>query len=497
MTGSPSTFIKEEPEGFDFSSNNKFNNNFGYQFNQTSGDMGGVNPSDVMSGNMMSNNFGMSSNFVGDDELLDLVGENDNNNFNNFNFNPNQNQQSFPMNQQMFSHTPDTNPIASPFNQGYDFSNQYNMNRTGFSQSIPTTMGMHSGAYPRNLKAERQSSDSRSPMTPRTPNINGLHLGQSFNGTPESLQHQALMNQQLHNQARMSSQNWMGSHSAHSWDDDSLASPHSLHHMQHAQISDMMASGKHASMPAKMENGGMPGLQSQEAKKKRRRESHNAVERRRRDNINERIADLSKLVPQHRLEDEKVKKHISNNGPLSPTFGPSGMSPPNATSLLAGGTGKRAAGNITQGLPPEDKDKGPNKGDILNGSVSWMRDLMWYLSLKLRQEQELKQYIESMGGQWPLDQPSVDERYMRTEILDAVERNGEHSFHYTRAPGTGLRVPKHTNIAGEPLSPNHREASPSNGLLNGSHQHFWSNSANRTPFSLKEEEEEEFDMEVN
>ena len=73
---------------------------------------------------------------------------------------------------------------------------------------------------------------------------------------------------------------------------------------------------KHSSMPAKVENGTLPppGFQSQEAKKKRRRESHNAVERRRRDNINERIGDLSRLVPQHRLEDEKVRKHINNNG---------------------------------------------------------------------------------------------------------------------------------------------------------------------------------------
>ena len=43
--------------------------------------------------------------------------------------------------------------------------------------------------------------------------------------------------------------------------------------------------------------------------------------------------------------------------------------------------GQRAtdAGSISMGIPPEEKDKGPNKGDILNGAVSWTRDLMWAL----------------------------------------------------------------------------------------------------------------------
>src|SRR5271170_960235 len=102
---------------------------------------------------------------------------------------------------------------------------------------------------------------------------------------------------------------------------------------------------------------------------RRRRESHNLVERRRRDNINERIQELSHLVPLHRLEDEKVRKALANNSPLSPTLAglsqpPSGMSPPQATSGLAGPGARRAtAGNITTGIPIEEKDKGPNKGD--------------------------------------------------------------------------------------------------------------------------------------
>ncbi|SLM38658.1 glcd gamma, partial [Lasallia pustulata] len=129
------------------------------------------------------------------------------------------------------------------------------------------------------------------------------------------------------------------------------------------------------------------------------------------------------------------------------------MSPPNAnntaTSLLAGTSGRRAAstaGHITIGLPVEDREKGPNKGDILNGAVSWTRDLMWALQQKYAQEDELAQYITSLGGQWPFA-VTEDEKRMRTEVLDAIEKNGVETFSYTRTDGTGLRVPKHTTLS--------------------------------------------------
>lgn len=278
----------------------------------------------------------------------------------------------------------------------------------------------------------------------------------------------------------------MGQHtgSAHSWIDSPTQSPHtaSLHHQQ---ISEVIHSGKHASLPTKVDVG-----QTQDAKKRRRRESHNLVERRRRDNINERIHDLSRLVPQHRLEDEKVRKHINNNGPLSPTLAASGMSPPQATSLLAGGTGRRAAGNITQGLPIEEKDKGPNKGDILNGAVSWTRDLMWMLYKKIQEVDEMSARLQQVTGEdWHTDE-TEEERRMRTELVDAVEKNGPTSFKYSRAPGSGLRVPKHTNVAGEPisqispqsLSPG-MQSSGSGSNSNANNHQYWMNQ------SLKEEDE--------
>ena len=73
---------------------------------------------------------------------------------------------------------------------------------------------------------------------------------------------------------------------------------------------------------------------------------------------------------------------------------------------MGGGRGGRratGAGSISMGIPREEKDKGPNKGDILNGAVSWTRDLMWALYIKHQQEAELAEYITNLGGTFPFE----------------------------------------------------------------------------------------------
>ncbi|KAK8196523.1 hypothetical protein M8818_006688 [Zalaria obscura] len=168
------------------------------------------------------------------------------------------------------------------------------------------------------------------------------------------------------------------------------------------------------------------------------------------------------------------------------------MSPPQATSLLAGGTGRRAttAGTITQGLPADDKDKGPNKGDILNGSVAWTRDLLWLLSLKLDQEAQLEDKLNQLGQPWPFER-SDEEKRMRSEVFEVTERHRPSGglSRYSRAHGTGLRVPHFTNVAGEPVSSdpgmagyNAQSLSPGfqsggSGMSSGQQQpQFWSTS---------------------
>jgi hypothetical protein len=482
------TFVKEEQDDFGFPQPKFMANNQQYpnQFNSPM-DGNGIDPSNLMmNGNMVNNNygqpmsFGIGSGTIHDDDLDYLVAEDGG-----FNNELNNNQPGFFQNQPnngvsvaqqssmpVFSNTPDAAPISSPFIRNFNY-NQYGVAMpNGFTR----------------MKMERHPSDSRSPITPKTPALGGLRIG-----TPDSM-NQNMLNQQLHNQARMTASNWDGTPGSNqSWIDSPMPSPHG-HHMQQPGIHEVMQG--RASVPAKLEGGhstSMPSLVSQEAKKKRRRESHNLVERRRRDNINERIQDLSRLVPSHRLEDEKVRKHLQANGPLSPQ----GVSPPGrgdpATSHLAPGSARRAtAGTITTGLPQEEKEKGPNKGDILNGAVAWTRDLMWHSYLVLQQQEQLKEYVESLGGTWPIQQTD-DITRMMSELTHVVERNGVANFDYSRTEGTHLRVPGFTNYAGDTLQP----GDPAIKAEGSDNSDLWFNNggeSGRNSLSIKEEDDFGMDM---
>ena len=485
MAADASPYIKNEHESEDFplfsfppqNGQNAHNMSMGQQFGQ--GSAGNVNPSDLSMSETnygqyntgtqqnMSNSFNYSHSGINDEELLDFdlnnpSGQqnlqNDQNNYGHTGNNQSyyQNHGNSAVNghiNNMYSSTPEGPPIQSPFTHG-------NFNYAQFSQlqqqqqMRPNPLSMrNSQVHGRSSSymapaMDRQHSDSRSPMTPKTPGLHALNLG-----TPES---GSLPSQPIHTNLAQRHQNRLSGQmdstpGSLSYMDSPMTSP--VHAANHTQISDILKSGKHASLPAKVENGHhVPPYQSQEAKRRRRRESHNMVERRRRDNINEKIQELSHLVPMHRLEDEKVRKHIMNNSPLSPTLNATGRSPEQATSLLAGGGRRAATGSISMGIPPEEKDKGPNKGDILNGAVSWTRDLMWALHVKLQQEQELADYITQLGGTFPFARTEDDNR-MRTELTNAMNDNDANTFSYSRGPGSGLRVPEHTDAAGAPLDP--------------------------------------------
>lgn len=504
-------------------SNQQFDSNFG---NGNGNE--GVDPSNLTMQNGMfmpysfgsqqnlSTSFNLGNSGIGTDELLDLDLNGQNGMQHNDGMGFVQDQHQNPVLSmshqsqmtQMYSHTPDGAPIQSPFiNGSFNYDQFQPMNPQ--SQSTPSQLQNANNHFDQNFlntnKArsslqvlDRSSSDGRTPMTPKTPGLGGLTLGTPESGSFPSQPIRATNLQHRH-QKTLSNQ-WDGTPgSAHSFVESPISSPG--HHSHHAGISEILKSGKHASLPAKVDAQTAQALESQEAKRRRRRASHNMVERRRRDNINERIQDLSHLVPQHRLEDDKVRKQLMNNSALGSA---TSLSPPNATSLLAGGSGRRAtAGNITMGLPIEEKEKGPNKGDILNGAVGWMRDLMWALHTKIQQESELAELITSLGGTWPFEQ-TEEEKRMRTELLDAMEKNDPSTFQYSRGPGSGLRVPKHTNLAGEPLqntettspslSPGFNSGGSGTNSGGGGQSQFWSGSGN-VDMSLKEEDE--YSMEMN
>ncbi|KAK1769464.1 microphthalmia-associated transcription factor [Phialemonium atrogriseum] len=366
-----------------------------------------------------------------------------------------------------YSNTPDGDPIQSPFvHSGFGPYRPMPQSFGGSLQS-PISYGgsplanselNNDGGDPNYLKArarmsqtmQRKPPTARSPLTPKAAAMAGLSMN-----SPDSYGAQPIRTGGQHHEKSHSGQWVQTPNSLSSFPGSGFSSPLAAG-LHSAQINDIMIKGG-TSMPAKL-GATSSAVSSQEAKRKRRRESHNMVERRRRDNINERIQDLSKLVPAHRLEDEKVRKAIQNGTPLSPTL--QGVANPSqATSGLAGPGARRAtsgaAGNITTGLPIDDKDKGPNKGDILNGAVSWTRDLMWMLHLKIQQQEELLNCIVELGGHVPLELTD-DERRMQTELLEAITKNEENTkadtFSYSRTAGSGLRVPHHTNYKGEPLN---------------------------------------------
>lgn len=372
-----------------------------------------------------------------------------------------------------YSNTPEGDPIQSPFAHNF---NQYRQMQhpQSFGNSLQSPIYgasplpgseinheadpnyMSSKVRPRIPTAmARKSSGGRTPMTPKaSAAMASLTIGSADSFNPQPIRTNGANHEKAHSGQWLNTPNSIGSYPGSGFSSPIQPGLHS------AQINDILLKGG-TSMPAKLNS---PLTSTQEAKRKRRRESHNLVERRRRDNINERIQDLSKLVPQHRLEDEKIKKLIQNGTPLSPTL--AGISSPSqATSGLAGPGARRAAGgstgNITTGLPIDDKDKGPNKGDILNGAVSWTRDLMWMLQLKLQQQEEMANYIIEIGGQVPFE-PTDDEKRMQSELAEAMQRcemveEGK-NFTYSRRAGSGLRVPHHTDYKGEPLDGTNRNA---------------------------------------
>jgi hypothetical protein len=434
-----------------------------------------------------------------------------------------------------YSNTPDGDPIQSPFVHNFNQAQFRHMQpQHAFGNSLHSP-GSYTGSpvpgsdinngsrdasnyakqRPRlsQVMQGRKSSNTRSPLTPKTPVMSALHIGSAEHSNFPT---EPIRTSHSHRHQKTLSGQWDQTPSSlNSFGGSDFSPIQGIH--PNPQISDIL---KGTSMPTKLNNGhqagSAPALQSQEMKRRRRRESHNLVERRRRDNINERIQELSHLVPMHRLEDEKVRKALQNNSPLSPTLAglsapPSGMSPPQATSGLAGPGARRAtAGNITTGIPIEEKDKGPNKGDILNGAVSWTRDLMWMLHLKLQQQEDLANIIAELGGTFPFEE-TEDEKRMHTELMDAMLKNDGAKFHYTRAPGTGLRVPKHTDVKGDAigssaqggqldtsLSPDNHSTGDAGQAGMGGPGQYWSghNSGGSGAGSISFKEEDEYGMDL-
>jgi Helix-loop-helix DNA-binding domain len=127
-------------------------------------------------------------------------------------------------------------------------------------------------------------------------------------------------------------------------------------------------------------------------RRRKRRESHNAVERRRRDNINDRIAELASLLPDVLLEPAQGSQ--SNNGetradPNTDTSSPIEMSSSPKAASLASGFTLNSPPVTSQQLSQHVAVNMPNKGVILGKSIEYIR------------------YLQQVGRCTPLDRLPV------------------------------------------------------------------------------------------
>ncbi|KAI0088985.1 helix-loop-helix DNA-binding domain-containing protein [Irpex rosettiformis] len=156
-------------------------------------------------------------------------------------------------------------------------------------------------------------------------------------------------------------------------------------------------------------------------KRRRRRESHNAVERRRRDNINEKISELATLIPECLLDpncessivgDMPVSVVNESSGGVATMTMPSTLSTSEDLLLSAGGASAAAASSNGAASPETTKKEEPmddkdgdgsgvvkaNKGMILRKSVEYIRYLQQLVSAQATRNRELEQQLHVFRG---------------------------------------------------------------------------------------------------
>ncbi|KAK7059841.1 helix-loop-helix DNA-binding domain-containing protein [Favolaschia claudopus] len=140
-------------------------------------------------------------------------------------------------------------------------------------------------------------------------------------------------------------------------------------------------------------------------KRRRRRESHNAVERRRRDNINEKISELATLIPECMLEGGAVTGGQNQNQgqPHSPGSPDDALLSP--TTAASGGEWPLVLPSGTKKEVDDDskdaKDAGvvkANKGMILRKSVEYIRYLQQLVAAQGARNRELEEQLKSFRG---------------------------------------------------------------------------------------------------
>lgn len=145
-------------------------------------------------------------------------------------------------------------------------------------------------------------------------------------------------------------------------------------------------------------------------KRRKRRESHNAVERRRRDNINEKITELATLIPEVMLDPIAA---TSSGGKSTRSFRPSRSMLINVFVRSSGngqddgakqddgsdGIAPPPSGGSSNGKEPKENNGGvkANKGMILRKSVDYIRYLQQLVSAQAARNRTLEATLARAG----------------------------------------------------------------------------------------------------
>ena len=156
-------------------------------------------------------------------------------------------------------------------------------------------------------------------------------------------------------------------------------------------------------------------------KRRKRRESHNAVERRRRDNINDRITELASLLPACLLEPAPTPYEEASPPADSPRSLLSTSLLGTSPALILGGISSINLNLSASQMAAAQQGK-PNKGIILSKSVDYIKYLQQLVELHAGRNRELELVVEDLRG-------GGDPNQVRSAPMSVKAMSGSNSSH--------------------------------------------------------------------
>jgi hypothetical protein len=160
-------------------------------------------------------------------------------------------------------------------------------------------------------------------------------------------------------------------------------------------------------------------------KRRRRRESHNAVERRRRDNINEKIGELATLIPECMLDPNAPANFVPTEDQITgvepmPIAAPKAEEPADAPSTPTG------PGSAADAL--DTAANKANKGMILRKSVDYIRYLQQLVTAQASRNRTLESELAGYRGGAAPDAGAADDNLRDLVLHDGFADFGAFAF---------------------------------------------------------------------